>query len=143
MAILAENNIISLDPHFLINYNKYARMSVFHILDEREDRIMFCYICGTEINEVIVCDIVKIGNDFFYDEIVAPVLYSDKLDVRSGRIFDYDEFKKLSAKKHLCKPEDILSKYIDGIEIPEEVYLKLDKTDQDLGCRCPVCEDFI
>lgn len=104
---------------------------------------MFCYICGTEINEVIVCDIVKIGGDYFYDEIVSPVLYNDKLDVRSGKIFDYDEFKKLCAKKHMCRPEEIQYKYIDGIVIPKETYEKLGKTDQDLGCRCPVCEDFI
>ena len=104
---------------------------------------MFCYICGTEINEVIVCDIVKVNDNYFYEEITSPVLYSEELDMRSGKIFDYDFFKKAAAKKHNCKPEEITSKYIDNMPVSADVYAKLGKKDSDLGCRCPICEDFI
>ena len=104
---------------------------------------MFCYICGAEINEVIVCDIVRVGGKFYYEEVVSPVLYSEKLNVRTGEIFDYEFFKKAVNKKYYCKPEEVESKYIDSIEIPEAVYGELRKKDKDLGCRCPVCEDFM
>lgn len=104
---------------------------------------MYCYICGTEIKEVIVCDIVLVNGNYHYEEVVAPILFSEEFNLKAGKIFDYDFFKKAIAKKHLCKPEEVQSKYIDGIEIPETVYYKLDKQDKNLGCRCPVCEDFM
>lgn len=104
---------------------------------------MFCYICGTEINEVIVCDIVKVGDNYFYEEITSPVLYGEDLDVRAGKIFDYDFFKKAAAKKHSCMAEDVCSKYIDDMPVDSAVLEKLGKKETDLGCRCPICEDFI
>ncbi|MFT3985156.1 MAG: hypothetical protein QM697_14715 [Lachnospiraceae bacterium] len=104
---------------------------------------MHCPICRAEIKEVIVCDIVRIGDEFHYVEIVSPVLFSEEFDLESGRIFSYELFKKAVAKKYLCEPEAVQSKYIDGLEVPKEAYEKLDKREKNLGCRCPVCEDFI
>ncbi len=104
---------------------------------------MFCHICGAEIKEVIVCDIVLVDSKYHYEEVVAPVLFSEELDESKGKIFDYAFFKKALAKKYLCNPEDVQSKYIDEIEVSAEVYEKLNKKDKDLGCRCPVCEDFM
>lgn len=104
---------------------------------------MYCAICGSEINEVIVCDVVRINENYFYEEIVSPVLYSEKLNMRTGEIFDYDFYKKAVAKKHDCKPEDVTSKYVDDMEVTADVYAKLGKKDKDMGCRCPVCEDFV
>lgn len=104
---------------------------------------MYCHICGTQIKEVIVCDIVSVGGKYYYEEIVAPILFSEELDVRAGKIFDYDFYKKAVAKKHMCNAEDVASKYIDDIEVSKEVYDSFEKQEKDLGCRCPVCEDFI
>ena len=104
---------------------------------------MRCHICGAEIKEVIVCDIVLVDGKYHYEEVVAPLLFSEKLDVSKGKIFDYDFFKKEISKKHFCNPEEVQSKYIDEIVIPAAVYDKFDKTDKVLGCRCPVCEDFM
>lgn len=104
---------------------------------------MYCYICGTQIKEVIVCDIVLVDGKYHYEEIVSPVLFSEELNVKSGKIFDYDFYKKAVAKRHMCAPEDVASKYIDGIDVPKEVYDSFEKQEKDLGCRCPVCEDFI
>lgn len=104
---------------------------------------MFCYICGAEIKEVIVCDIVQIDGNYHYVEVVAPVLFSEELNVKTGRIFDFDFFRKEVARSYNCKLEDVKSKYIDEIVIPTDIYEKLDKKDQDLGCRCPICQDFM
>ncbi|HOO28219.1 MAG TPA: hypothetical protein PLU43_07120 [Lachnospiraceae bacterium] len=104
---------------------------------------MFCHICGAEIKEVIVCDIVLVDGKYHYEEVVSPILFSDEFNMRTGKIFDYDFFKKAIAKKYLCTPEDVQSKYIDEIEIPAAVCVQLDKKEKDLGCRCPVCEDFM
>lgn len=104
---------------------------------------MYCYICGTEIKEVIVCDIVLINGKYRYEEVVAPILFSEDFNLKTGKIFDYDFFKKAIAKKYMCTTEEVQSKYIDEIEIPDVVYEELDKEDKDLGCRCPVCEDFM
>ncbi|MDD3414110.1 MAG: hypothetical protein PHY47_08925 [Lachnospiraceae bacterium] len=104
---------------------------------------MYCYICGAEIKEVLVCDVVLIDGKYHYEEVVAPLLFSEEFNIRKGKIFDYDFFKKTVAKKHLCKPEDVKSKYIDKIEIPVAVYDNLNKRDKEMGCRCPICEDFM
>ncbi len=104
---------------------------------------MYCYICGTEIKEVIVCDIVLVNGKYHYQEVVAPILFSEEFNLKSGKIFDYEFFKKAVAKKLLCKPEEVQSMYIDAIEIPAVVYDELNKREKDLGCRCPVCEDFM
>ena len=104
---------------------------------------MYCYICGAEIKEVLVCDVGLIDGKYHYEEVVTPLLFSEEFNIRKGKIFDYDFFKKTVAKKHLCNPEDVKSKYIDGIEIPVAVYDKLNKRDKDMGCRCPICEDFM
>lgn len=104
---------------------------------------MYCYICGTEIKEVIVCDIVLVNGKYHYQEVVAPILFSEEFNLKSGKIFDYEFFKKAVSKKILCKPEEVQSMYIDAIEIPAVVYDELNKREKDLGCRCPVCEDFM
>ena len=104
---------------------------------------MYCDICGAEIKEVIVCDIILVDGKYHYEEVVAPLLFGEERNLRTGKIFDYDFFKKAIAKKYLCNPEDVQSMYIDSIEIPAAVYEELDKKDKDIGCRCPVCEDFM
>lgn len=104
---------------------------------------MHCDICGAEIKEVIVCDIVEVNGQYHYAELVAPILFSEDFDLKSGKIFDYEFYKKELAKKYLCSIEEISSKYIDGIEISASVYNQLDKKENELGCRCPICEDFM
>lgn len=104
---------------------------------------MFCYICGAEIKEVIVCDIVKINGNYHYEEVITPLLFSEERNLRKGKIFDFEFFKKKIAKKYYCNPEDVESKYIDEIEVPKEVFDELNKREKDLGCRCPICEDFM
>lgn len=104
---------------------------------------MYCYICGSQIKEVIVCDIVNINGKYTYEEVVAPILFSEEFDMKNGKIFDYDFFKKTLAKKHMCTIDEVQSKYIDDIDIPAEVYDNLDKRAKDLGCRCPICHDFM
>lgn len=104
---------------------------------------MYCHICGAEINEVIVCDIVQVGEKYYYEEVVAPVLFSEEFNMRTGKIFDYEFFKKAIAKKHICEPKDVKSMYIDELAVTPEVLASVGKKEQDLGCRCPICEDFM
>lgn len=104
---------------------------------------MYCHVCGAEVKEVIVCDMVLIEGKYHYEEVVAPILFSEDFNLRTGKIFDYEFFKKAIAKKHLCSVEDVKSKYIDGIDVPAEIYDEMDKKEKNLGCRCPVCEDFM